>query len=104
MNEDDRCASACVGLIDLIGGDARYGVDHETALLLTMADGALDNPTRPALIPILLPLRAECSVPVRGRAGVGALVLIDVLAELEGLVLCRKGIDVEFLDGDVGGG
>src|SRR5438045_1468309 len=34
VNEDDRCASAGVGLIDLIGGKTRYGVDHETDLPL----------------------------------------------------------------------
>src|SRR6202022_3978129 len=31
-----------------------------------------------------------------------ALVLIDMLSELEGRVLCGEGRDIELLDGDVG--
>src|SRR6202022_343057 len=33
-----------------------------------------------------------------------ALVLIEMLSELEGLVLCGEGRDIELLDSDVGGG
>ena len=45
MDENDRRASAGVGLIDLIGGSTRYGVNHGTGLLFANDRRRVGNPS-----------------------------------------------------------
>src|ERR1700716_2268385 len=57
VDEDDWRASARVRVIDLIGGDARYGIDHERPSSSRIAEGKLGDSTGLALTTILLPTR-----------------------------------------------
>src|SRR2546423_10876698 len=45
VNENDGCSSAGVRLIDLIGGNTRYGVDHGISLLFTHGQRRVGNPS-----------------------------------------------------------
>src|SRR5207302_7127495 len=45
VNEDNWCTSACVRLLDLIGGNTRYGVDHWTSLLFANSRRRVSNPS-----------------------------------------------------------